>query len=60
MDAATATVRQSAFAMPWRSPAFPCGPYRFVRREYVIVKTRTERAALSAWCRRRWKSSTTL
>jgi len=46
MDAATAAVRQSAFAMPWRSPAFTCGPYRFVRREYVIVKYRTDPTAL--------------
>jgi acetoacetate decarboxylase len=32
--------------MPWQSPSFPRGPYRFVRREYVIVKYRTDRAAL--------------
>jgi acetoacetate decarboxylase len=30
-------VRKRAFAMPLRSPAFPCGPYRFVDREYLMV-----------------------
>jgi acetoacetate decarboxylase len=44
MDAST--VARTAFAMPWRSPAFPRGPYRFLRREYVIIKYRTDRAAL--------------
>jgi acetoacetate decarboxylase len=44
MDAST--VSRTAFAMPWQSPAFPCGPYRFLRREYVIIKYRTDRTAL--------------
>jgi acetoacetate decarboxylase len=39
------TVRR-AFAMPAFNPAFPMGPYRFVNREYMIIKYRTDRAAL--------------
>jgi acetoacetate decarboxylase len=39
-------VRKRAFAMPLTSPAFPCGPYRFVDREYLIITYRTDREAL--------------
>ena len=39
-------VRKSAFAMPLTNPAFPVGPYRFVRREYMIITYKTDRAAL--------------
>ena len=39
-------VRKRAFAMPLTSPAFPCGPYRFVDREYLIITYRTDRKAL--------------
>jgi acetoacetate decarboxylase len=41
-------VRKRAFAMPLTSPAFPCGPYRFVDREYLIITYRTDSAALEA------------
>lgn len=41
-------VRKRAFAMPLTSPAFPCGPYRFVDREYLIITYRTDAAALDA------------
>jgi acetoacetate decarboxylase len=41
-------VRRSAFAMPLTSPAFPPGPYRFVNREYLIVRYRTDPEALAA------------
>ena len=41
-------VRKRAFAMPLTSPAFPCGPYRFVGREYLIITYRTDFAALEA------------
>lgn len=41
-------VRRTAFAMPLTSPAFPCGPYRFVRREYFIVTYRTDPEKLRA------------
>ena len=37
-----------AFAMPATSPAFPCGPYRFVRREFVVITYRTDLDALRA------------
>ncbi len=30
-------VKTQAFAMPLTSPAFPCGPYRCVDREYLII-----------------------
>src|SRR5277367_4719240 len=39
------TVRKS-FGMPAGNPAFPMGPYRFVRLEYMIITYRTDRAAL--------------
>ena len=42
------TVRRTAFAMPLTSPAFPIGPYRFLRREYFIITYRTDPAVLHA------------
>lgn len=44
MDAET--VRKTAFAMPLTSPAFPPGPYRFVDRQYFIIRYRTDPEAL--------------
>lgn len=41
-------VRNRAFAMPLTSPAYPCGPYRFIDREYLIVTYRTDPAKLRA------------
>jgi len=41
-------IRKSAFAMPFTSPAFPPGPYRFMRREFVVVTYRTDMDALRA------------
>jgi acetoacetate decarboxylase len=41
-------IRTQAFAMPFTNPAFPCGPYRFVNREYMIVTYRTDPDALRA------------
>jgi acetoacetate decarboxylase len=41
-------VKTQAFAMPLTSPAFPCGPYRFVNREYMIITYRTDPDALRA------------
>jgi acetoacetate decarboxylase len=41
-----ATLRESAFAMPPTSPAFPPGPYRFVDRQYFIIRYRTDPEAL--------------
>lgn len=43
-----ADVKRSAFAMPLTSPAFPPGPYRFVRREFLVVTYRTDMEALRA------------
>ena len=39
-------LRKSAFAMPPTSPAFPPGPYRFVDRQYFIIRYRTDLEAL--------------
>jgi acetoacetate decarboxylase len=41
-------LRERAFAMPLTSPAFPCGPYRFINREYLIVSYETDMDALRA------------
>jgi acetoacetate decarboxylase len=41
-------VKTQAFAMPFTNPAFPCGPYRFVNREYMIITYRTDPDALRA------------
>ncbi len=43
-----ANVRASAFAMPLTSPAFPPGPYRFIRREHLIISYETDPEALRA------------
>ena len=39
-------LRKTAFAMPPTSPAFPPGPYRFVDRQYFIIRYRTDLEAL--------------
>ena len=41
-------IRRSAFAMPLTSPAFPRGPYRFTRREFLVITYRTHMDALRA------------
>jgi acetoacetate decarboxylase len=41
-------VMAKAFAMPITSPAFPCGPYRFYNREYMIITYRTDPKMLEA------------
>jgi acetoacetate decarboxylase len=40
------TVRATAFGMPLTNPAFPSGPYRFINREYFIIRYRTDPKAL--------------
>jgi acetoacetate decarboxylase len=35
-------IPSKAFAMPFTSPAYPIGPYRFCNREYLIVTYRTD------------------
>lgn len=42
------TVRETAFAMPLTSPAYPPGPYRFINREFFIITYRTDPAKLRA------------
>jgi acetoacetate decarboxylase len=44
----SADVKRTAFAMPLTNPAYPPPPYRFYDREYIIIKYRTDRAALEA------------
>ena len=41
-------IRSQAFAMPAHNPAFPKPPFRFVRREYLIITYETDRDALEA------------
>jgi acetoacetate decarboxylase len=41
-------VRESAFAMPLTSPAYPPGPYRFVDREFFVITYRTDPDKLRA------------
>jgi acetoacetate decarboxylase len=43
-----ADIKRTAFAMPLTSPAFPPGPYRFLRREFLIVTYETDMDALRA------------
>ena len=33
-------LRERAFAMPFTSPAFPPGPYRFIDREFLVREHR--------------------
>lgn len=40
-------VRRRAFAMPLHSPAYPPGPYRYIGREYLSVRYRTDPSALA-------------
>src|ERR1700756_1339953 len=39
-------VRERAFAMPLTNPAYPPGPYRFRKREYLIIAYRTDERRL--------------
>lgn len=41
-------IRKNAFAMPFTSPAYPAGPYRFVNREFMIITYRTDMEKLRA------------
>jgi acetoacetate decarboxylase len=43
-----ADIKSNAFAMPYTSPAFPRGPYRFIDREFLIITYRTDPEALRA------------
>lgn len=42
-----ATLKKNAFAMPFTSPAFPVGPYKFVNREFMVISYRTDPEALA-------------
>ena len=41
-------LRENAFAMPFTSPAYPAGPYRFIDREFLIITYRTDAERLRA------------
>ncbi len=41
-------IREKAFAMPFTSPAYPPGPYKFVDREFLIITYRTDPDKLRA------------
>lgn len=42
------SVRQQAFAMPITNPSYPPGPYRFIDREFLVIRYRTDLSALQA------------
>ncbi|KTC81647.1 acetoacetate decarboxylase [Legionella brunensis] len=35
-------IKEKAFAMPFCSPSYPRGPYRFINREYLIITYETD------------------
>jgi acetoacetate decarboxylase len=35
-------IEKEAFAMPYTSPAYPRGPYRFINREFLVIKYETD------------------
>lgn len=39
-------IEKNAFAMPFTSPAYPRGPYRFINREFLVIKYETDMEAL--------------
>lgn len=41
-------IRENAFAMPFTSPAYPKGPFRFVDREFLNITYRTDPERLRA------------
>ena len=41
-------IKANAFAMPFTSPAFARGPYRFTQREFLVITYRTDMDALRA------------
>ena len=42
----TKDVRAQAWAMPLTSPIYPRGPYRFMKREFLVISYRTDAALL--------------
>jgi acetoacetate decarboxylase len=42
-------IRRRAYAMPFASPAYPPGPYRFYNREYFIITYRTDAEKLRSF-----------
>ena len=44
----------AASSMPLFSPSYPRGPFRFVRREYLIITYRTDPAAIEEVCADAW------
>jgi acetoacetate decarboxylase len=43
-----ADIRKNAFCMPYASPAYPRGPYRFFHREFMVITYRTDPDKLRA------------
>jgi acetoacetate decarboxylase len=41
-------IRERAFAMPFTSPAYPPGPYRFIDREFLVITYRSDPQKLRA------------
>ena len=53
-----ADVTRNAFAMPFTSPPYPKGPYRFVNREFFTIIYRTIWKSCALWCLNLCRSST--
>ena len=43
-----ADIKANAYSMPFTSPSFPKGPYKFINREFLIISYRTDPDALRA------------
>ncbi len=41
-------IKETAFSMPFSSPSYPKGPYRFINREFLIITYETDMDALRA------------
>lgn len=41
------TIRSQGYAMPFTSPAYPRGPYRYVGRETFTIAYRSDAAAVA-------------
>lgn len=39
-------IEKNAFAMPFTQPSYPRGPYRFINREFLVIKYETDMDAL--------------
>jgi acetoacetate decarboxylase len=43
-----------ASSMPLASPSYPKGPFRFIKREYLLIHYETDQMRCARFCRSRW------